>query len=142
MTQPIHILRKDVRHLWPEIAVSICLLIALAWIVPHTWPTDAPNPLAEQNNLPWLFPVLGAFVRFLIPVVWVVVVSRLVHDEPLVGDRQFWITRPYTWYNLLASKLLFIVLFLYVPLLVMQAWLQHHAGCTRCCNCGRCCATC
>ncbi|MGC4054724.1 MAG: hypothetical protein QM757_38245 [Paludibaculum sp.] len=33
---------------------------------------------------------------------------RLVQGEALVGDRQFWVTRPYIWYKLLAAKGLFM----------------------------------
>jgi hypothetical protein len=85
----------------------------------QTWtPTEGFNPAT-----------LGAGVlRFLIVISWLILISRLVHDEELVGDRQFWITRPYTWYGLLAAKLLYLVVFIGVPFLIMQAWLLHHAG--------------
>ena len=121
MNQPIHILKKDARHLWPEIAVTVALLLALVWVTPH-------NHGAPDVDLPWLYPVLGGFIKFLIPITWLVLISRLVHDEPLVGDRQFWITRPYTWYGLLAAKLLFVLAFIYLPLLLAQSYLLHHAG--------------
>lgn len=118
--QPFHILLKDAIHLWPETLVSIALLVAFAWADAQTWlPSDGSfNPAV----------LAVVILRLLIPVSWLILTSRLVHDEELVGDRQFWTTRPYTWYSLLLSKVLFIVVFICVPFLVMQAWLLHHAG--------------
>jgi hypothetical protein len=119
LRQPLHIFRKDALHLWPETLVSIVLLAAFAWAEAQTWiPAEGFNPAA-----------LGAGVlRFLIVISWLILISRLVHDEELVGDRQFWITRPYTWYGLLAAKLVYLVVFIGVPFLIMQAWMLHHAG--------------
>lgn len=119
LRQPLHIFRKDAIHLWPETLVSLVLLVAFAWADVQTWmPTEGFNPAS-----------LGAGVlRFLIVISWLILISRLVHDEELVGDRQFWITRPYTWYGLLAAKIVYLVVFIGVPFLIMQAWLLHHAG--------------
>ncbi len=72
--------------------------------------------------------LLAPLLRILLPIGWLVLISRLIHDESLVGDRQFWITRPYTWPTLLAAKLLFLILFLYLPFFLMQVYLLHHAG--------------
>src|SRR5436309_10044528 len=45
-------------------------------------------------------------------------ISRLVHDEPLVGRDAFWITRPIAPGALMAAKLVFAALFfLFVPLI-------------------------
>ncbi len=49
---------------------------------------------------------------------WWYLISLLVHEESLTGDRQFWITRPYSRRSLVAAKLLFVVAFLNVPLLL------------------------
>jgi hypothetical protein len=118
--QPVHILRKDAIHLWPETLVSFALLIAFAWAEAQTWlPPDG------TMNLAGLF---TGILRFLIVVSWLILISRLVHDEELVGDRQFWITRPYTWYGLLTAKILYLALFICLPFILMQAWLLHHAG--------------
>jgi len=119
LVQPFHIFRKDAMHLWPETLISIALLAAFGWAQVHTWvPTEGFNPAS-----------LGVgFLVFLIPVMWLVLMSRLVHDEELVGDRQFWITRPYTWYSLLLSKVLYLIVFIGLPLIVMQMVLLHRAG--------------
>jgi hypothetical protein len=118
--QPVHILRKDAIHLWPETLISIVLLVAYAWAEAQTW-------LPSNGDFNPAFLAVG-FLKFLIPVTWLVLISRLVHDEELVGDRQFWITRPYTWYSLLLSKILFVAVFIGGPFILMQMWLLHHAG--------------
>ena len=119
LQQPVHILRKDALHVWPETLVSIALLVAFAWAETQTWqPTEGFNPAALAVGL----------LKFLIPVSWMVLTSRLVHDEELVGDRQFWTTRPYTWYSLLVAKVLYLAVFVGIPFLAIQVWLLHHAG--------------
>jgi hypothetical protein len=118
--QPVHIVRKDALHLWPETLVSIALLVAFAWAEAQTWlPADGSFQIAS---------LFTGILRFLIVISWLILISRLAHDEELVGDRQFWITRPYTWYGLLSAKVLYIALFICLPFLLMQAWLLHHAG--------------
>ena len=120
--QPIHILRKDLMHLWPETLIVVGLFVACAWASPSRW-------TASQNEIVGLVPFLAIFLKaFLMPVSWLVLVSRLIHDEPLVGDRQFWTSRPYHWLSLLAAKVLYLLVFLYLPFLLMQIYLLKHAG--------------
>ncbi len=114
-----HIFRKDVRHFYPEILVNVGLLLAFAWSAPELWAFD------DGANAARIVPVV---LRLLLPLGWFVLVSRLLHDEALVGDRQFWITRPYVWRALLFEKMLFVVVFLHLPLLLMQMYLLQHAG--------------
>jgi len=120
MFQPTHILRKDAQHLWPELTLHTLLLIAFAWIVPLSWPPHDQTQILTQ--------ILPVFLHLLLPIIWLVLISRLVHDESLVGDQQFWLTRPYTWPALLASKVLFLITFVFIPFLVMQCYLLFHAG--------------
>ncbi|HVP41927.1 MAG TPA: hypothetical protein VMS96_00760, partial [Terriglobales bacterium] len=63
-----------------------------------------------------------------VPIGWVYLVVRAVQDEPLVGDRQFWVTRPYEWKNLLAAKLLFVVVFVNLPIFVVEVILLEVGG--------------
>jgi hypothetical protein len=120
--QPLHILRKDLTHLWPETLIVVGLFVACAWASPSRW-------TSSQNEISGLIPFLAVFLKaFLMPVSWLVLISRLIHDEPLVGDRQFWTSRPYHWLSLLGSKLLYLALFLYLPFLLMQIYLLKHAG--------------
>ena len=118
--QPLHIFRKDLLHLWPETLVAVILFVAFAWAAPSGW---ARSQYAVAAVL------LSGFLKFfLMPISWLVVITRLVQDEPLVGDRQFWTSRPYHWARLLAAKLLYIVVFLYLPFFLMQVYLLKHAG--------------
>ena len=117
--QSLHIFKKDLRHLWPETLVVVALFIAFAWAAPSGW---TASPYASVSNL------VAALLKLLMPISWLVVISRLVHDEPLVGDRQFWTSRPYHWAKLLAAKLLYLVVFLYLPFFLMQVYLLKHAG--------------
>jgi len=119
--QPFHILKKDVIHLWPETLVSLALLVAFCWADVQTW-----QPVQGEGFNPTV--LAAGILKLLLPISWLVLTSRLVHDEELVGDRQFWTTRPYTWYSLLASKVLYLVLFVCIPFVAMQVWLLHHAG--------------
>jgi hypothetical protein len=112
MSQIRHIFRKDVRHHWPEILLSLALLIFFTVEQPRAWThqtLDSRFLTALINYLPALM-VLS----------WGFLIIRLVQGESLVGDRLFWITRPYEWHKLLVAKLLFIALFIHLPLFVCQ----------------------
>ena len=123
MTRPpqsLHIFRKDLLHLWPETLVVVLLFVAFAWTASSAW---LHTQAAIASTL------LGGFLKiFLMPVSWLVVITRLIQDESLVGDRQFWTSRPYHWAKLLAAKLLYLFVFLYVPFFLMQVFLLKHAG--------------
>ena len=120
LPQPLHIARKDLLHLWPETLIALLLFVAFAWAAPSGWSTSQYAGVAT---------LLAAFMKFfLMPISWLVVISRLIHDESLVGDRQFWTSRPYHWASLLAAKVIYIVAFLYVPFFLMQIYLLKHAG--------------
>ena len=115
MKQILHIFRKDVRHHWPEIFASLVLLVAFTAEQPRIW----LDPVYPYRILTFLINALPA----LLFVSWAFVIVRLVHDESLVGDRQFWTTRPYQWPKLFAAKLLSIFLFIHVPLFLAQSFL-------------------
>ena len=125
MIQFLHIFRKDVRHLWPDLTIYIGVLIAFAFAQPALWPgaTGAAEPGAVIGIA--LFITL---LRLLIPLLWLLIIVRLVQDESLVGDRQFWITRPYSRRSLLGAKLFFIIACIALPFAVMQGYLLFHAG--------------
>jgi hypothetical protein len=63
-----------------------------------------------------------------LPFTWWFLISRVVQSESLVGDRQFWITRPYEWKKLLAAKTLMILFFINLPLFCAQIFLLLKAG--------------
>ena len=121
MDQIIHIFRKDIRRHWREIALSLAILTAFAWNEPRQW---MPRRFGENPGLEFFSGWLGPMVV----IGWFLVIVRVVHDEVLAGDRQFWVTRPYDWKKLLAAKALFLVVFLNLPLLIVQMTLLSKAG--------------
>lgn len=112
MSQIFNIFQKDARHHWPEILVSWGLVAVYVWNQPRKW----ANRSVDIRLVTTLLNMLPA----LLVLAWAFLIARLVQGETLVGDRQFWITRPYTWYKLLAAKLLAIVVFIDIPLFISQ----------------------
>ena len=121
MNQVLHIFRKDVRRHWLEILVSLLLLFGFAWKMPMIW-LEEPNYEAQFSR--WLFALLGLSVCFS----WWFLIVRVVQGESLVGDRQFWLTRPYQRRWLMAAKALFIIAFVNVPVLIFDVALLARAG--------------
>ena len=127
MIQVLHIFRKDARHLWREIAASLALLVAFAWLDIRSW--SQPYGAMAGGSLFFLSAqVLPGLVTAMLPVSWIFLIVRVVQGESLVGDRQFWVTRPYDWKQLLAAKALFVLTFVNFPLLLADAFLLAHAG--------------
>ena len=115
MNQVLHILRKDIRHLWPWI-VAVFIMVAIhAQFDVRTIPVNTLEAARDKAVLQILNMLLPLGIAFL--------VANLVFEEPLPGDRQFWIVRPYDWRKLLASKALFIVLFVNVPLFFSDCYI-------------------
>ena len=107
MRQALHIFQKDVRHLRLEIGIVLALALILSW--------------AERRPGQWLAETLFTLAAC-------VLIARLVHAEAIPGDNQFWITRPYRWQSLLGAKILFVVLFVSMPLLLEQFFLAAYVG--------------
>ena len=110
MPQTIHILFKDARRNWAYIAVVLAFTAMLTiltpkWVPIYSRETQNPNRLVDILDI-------------LLPVAWWFTIAHLIHGEALVGDRQFWVTRPYSWKSLFAAKFLFCVVFLLAPHLV------------------------
>jgi hypothetical protein len=114
MNAILHILRKDFRHHWREAAMFV--FACVAW----TWQIANPSSLQFFRERE-LFPILLFGIWFLITV-------RVVQGESLLGDREFWMTRPYRWPQLMAAKAIFLVLCLNGPLLLAEIFLLLHAG--------------
>ena len=131
MKQILHIFAKDSRHFWPEILISLALVGALVWIYPSTWLSqNGLYAVAGGAFLPGMLEagLLAGLLTVLIPVSWWLLIARVIHAEALVGDCQFWVTRPYEWKKLLGAKVLFLAVFLYLPLLIAQCLLLFRAG--------------
>ena len=71
---------------------------------------------------------VAGLLSVLLPVSWWILITRAVQGEKLVGDRQWWITKPYEWPQLLAAKLLLVAAFVLAPFVVAQCVLLEEAG--------------
>ena len=120
MNKVVRIFLKDVRHLWPEILCVLVLTTGFALTQKFAWPMYREQAFPESNTL-------LVWMMILLPFSWWILLSRAVHDEPLVGDRQFWVTRPYGTTRVLAEKWVFLVSFLLVPYACAMLWLLHVA---------------
>jgi len=121
MRQAWHIFLKDVRRLRYEVIVILALTAAYAWLQGHWSPLYSARN--ERLNL-----TAGMLRGFLLPMAWWYLASLAVYGEPLPGDRQFWVTRPYRWTSLLGAKLLFIVAFVSFPLLLADCFILTLQG--------------
>jgi len=120
--QILHIFKNDVRHFWREIVLMIAVVVAYGW---HT-STRSQGPGFIAIDIGFSFP--SEILSLLVPVSFIFLIVRAAHAECPVGDRQFWVTRPYDWRQLLAAKLLFVATFVNLPLLVLQVFLLWHGG--------------
>ena len=130
MKQILRIFVKDARHQWFEILIPIAVIFSPG--------VHLSLSVADRSDVGWqpigLLPFVGSvgdlpsLLVLLVPLSWWLLISPLVHAEKLVGDRQFWITRPYEWKKLLAAKVLFLIVFLYIPLLLAQCLMLAKAG--------------
>ena len=109
MNLVLHTFKKDTRHLWPAVAISLALLALLARA--DRWRADSIIGSSEG----WL--------NLLLPVAWACLVALAVLEEPLSGDRHFWLTRPHCWTTLLCAKLLFALLFVHLPCLLADLYI-------------------
>src|SRR5437667_442099 len=118
----LHILKKDLRRHWPEILISLGLLGLYAWVT-----IQGPNNRFVGARFLW-FQISAETVPPLMIFFWIFLTVRVVQGETLVGDRQWWVTKPYEWWTLLAAKELFLVVSLGLPLFFVQLYLMRHAG--------------
>jgi hypothetical protein len=132
MRQILRIFVKDARHQWLEILISIAVTAALVFTCHYRWHIEAVLYGSSVSFVPFVGSVsdLPSLLVLVVPLSWWLLISPLIHEEKLVGDRQFWITRPYEWKKLLAAKVLFLIVFLYVPLLLAQCVMLAEAGFT------------
>jgi hypothetical protein len=122
MKEALHILKKDLRRHCPEIVIALVLLGYYARVAPF-----GPGYVSGDRY----FPMLSVALQMIRPGVvlfWIFLTIRVVQGESLVGDRQWWVTKPYEWWKLLLAKELFLVLVISLPLFGAQLFLLHHAG--------------
>ena len=128
MTQVLGIFRKDARQLRVEIALSLAIAAALVWVIPMQWNGPVETLWGAANHRMLELEMMTRALSVLLVISWMLLIVRAVHAEALVGDRQFWVTRPYEWKSLLAAKALFVGAFVMLPLVLMQCAVLLRAG--------------
>jgi hypothetical protein len=127
MKQILHIFAKDVRLSWSGILGALALVTAylsINYYLLAAYPQFRQGGIASGGWLAQLLPII-----FLLTLIgWIVLVSSVILGERLAGDTQFWITRPYEWKKLLAAKLLYLVIFVYLPALAAFFILRAEVG--------------
>lgn len=97
-----HIVAKDLRRLWPLVALWFLVTIL---------------SLAAHGTLTWWFAFALAPARLLS---LYFLVALVVLQDPLTGPDAFWRTRPISPRLLLASKTVFIAIFVLLPAIVVE----------------------
>jgi hypothetical protein len=124
MDQILHIFKKDIRRHWPEILLSLALLALYTNRALHPW-TNSLDSYPFSRSF-YFFVVTGEYIALVLVIFWLFLAIRVVQGESLVGDRQWWTTKPYIWWQLLLAKLLFVLVFICVPLFHVQLFLLHY----------------
>lgn len=120
--QAFHILKKDVRYLWLEVAGALAVLFTVFAV--GEMRLDG-NGKTAQN-----FGLARSVLEFLLPVAWAFLIARAIQAEALAGATQYWLTRPYQWPSILTAKTILVFLFLNLPLLIGQMLVLSHHGFT------------
>lgn len=120
MSEILHIFRKDVRSLWTQIVILLLLIAAHAYLDVVSLPFQLPETARIS--------ALANVVNILLPLAIFLLVARVVFEEELTADRQFWLTRPYHRGRLLAAKILFVVAFVNVPLFLSDCYILAAQG--------------
>src|SRR5580692_8734318 len=102
------IFRKDLRRLWANV-VLFWYIMAMSAIVASI----TPDRLDVRTSLP-----IATCLRVLQVLACLVLIVLLIQQERLVGDRQYWLARPFGWKELLGAKALFLITTVNVPLMI------------------------
>ncbi len=110
----LHNFRKDARRLWPAALVTWLMLATLA--------------RADRWRGDWMPSPLEGWMTMLLTMAWACLAALAALEEPLVGDRNFWTTRPHRWTSLLGAKLLFVALAIHLPSFLADVYILGSRG--------------
>src|SRR5262249_18919448 len=110
MNQSLHILKKDARHFWWEILVVLIFttMFAVVLFSPIVFGFVASRRALPGNQ----DGRLSVFPAIALTLAWYYLIAIVVREEALGSDIPFWVTRPYNWKRLLASKIAFVAIFI------------------------------
>jgi hypothetical protein len=113
MRNALAIFRKDARRLWPQVAL-FWLLLAMSNTGRLAWNGGAGPRTPDPRALA----LLACYY----------LVAALVLQESPSGDRQYWLTRPFSAWQLVAAKALFVAVFVNLATLLSQIALLLYLG--------------
>ena len=110
MTAALQIFRKDIERLRRVVLLTITLLALFAYQdtsrTVNVFAGPAPN---------------SGWLNLALPFAWSLLIALVIIQDPLAGDRQFWVSLPCGWQPLLAAKTAFIAAFIQLPYFVATA---------------------
>jgi len=118
MNLTVHIVKKDFRRLLVPLALWALLLVAQIFLGIRMLRGDGDNLewFGRMSLYGYLFFALDLVVSY-------VLVAMLIHEDPLTGSQEFWLTRPISGGRLLAAKSLGAVLmFGVLPVAIWLPW--------------------
>jgi len=118
MRQAVHIFLKDSRQLRVPIAISLAWTVVFAGTGVLPWFMEFRNDAWDQIQY-----VGQRLSTYVIPIGWALIVSLAVQTDALAGDRQFWLTRPYSRGSLALAKAMFVVAYVTLPMTLAQGTL-------------------
>ncbi len=116
----LHVLRKDFRHVRLLLGVWFLLTVLSTGIAVPFFNSLAPGTIDGQLALAFVILVAAEMM------VLATIISRLVHDDSIVGSTAFWLSRPISRGVLLASKMLFLGLAIVLPKKLMLLYAASH----------------
>jgi hypothetical protein len=120
MNQIVHIFRKDTRQLRLEVLATLAVMVLFDIFEPRSWANPSQDVQLQE--------LVSRVIALLLIISWGILIIRLIQTDRLPGVNQFWTTRPIVWWKLLAAKGLFLLAFLYIPLILSQMLLLHRGG--------------
>jgi hypothetical protein len=117
-----HIVRKDARLLWPY-ALAPAVFEACRALLLTLQPIKNLEFYGSDPTTDSLDTILWAAILL----AGALMIARLSHLDAIPGVRQDWLARPISRWHLLAAKVLGLILFLHVPLFLIDA-LYHMAN--------------
>jgi hypothetical protein len=106
----VHILKKDLKLVWPAVVAVLVLRFAAAWAFMQMGIFNAqPNLRAFQGLIDF-----GASLATGFAIVWA------LQSEPIVSDNADWLTRPVSRFRLALAKTLFALAVTFVPVFAVN----------------------